>query len=274
MVNGDDIRDGIRALGLSGHPICVHSSFRSFGGVDGGPLAVVNGFLAEECTVLVPAFASFFVSPPDDPRFRPERNGWTYDSPPHLGRRDDVIYTPNSTEIDTDEMGAIPTTLVNMPGRVRGRHPLCSFAAVGPLAQRLIEPQTPLNANAPLEALVAEGGAVVLIGVAFNHLTLLHLAEKMAGRTLFRRWALGSDGAPMMVDTGGCSDGFNKFGPALKDLVREVWVGQSRWWALPARETLTRAVEAIRADPLVTHCGDMACGRCNDAVLGGPVLLE
>ncbi|MBI5091767.1 MAG: AAC(3) family N-acetyltransferase [Candidatus Hydrogenedentes bacterium] len=272
MIGVDDIREGARTLGLAGRPICVHSSYRSFGGVEGGPLAVVTGLLAEGCTVMVPAFASFFVSPPIDARFRPPRNGWSYDSPPELGRHEGRVYTPDTTEIDTDEMGAIPTAVVNMPARARGNHPLCSFAAVGSLAQRLIAPQAPLNVYAPLDALVAENGAVLLMGVDFTNMTLFHLAEKAAGRTLFRRWAKGPDGTPMMVEAGGCSGGFGAFGSALNDLVRETHVGASRWWALPARETLTRAAEAIRSNPMVTHCGRNACDRCNDAVAGGPIL--
>lgn len=28
----------------------------------------------------------------------------------------------------------------------------------------------------------------------------------------------------------------------------------------------------IIENPKITHCGDLACERCNDAVLGGPVI--
>lgn len=274
MVRKSEICAAAHTLGLTGRPLCVHSSFRSFGSVEGGPHAVLDGLLDAGCTVMVPAFAPFFVDPPDDPRFRPPRNGWSYDTPPDLDHHDNKVYTPDCTGIDADGMGAIPATLVTMPGRARGNHPLCSFAAIGPLAERLIAPQAPLHVFGPLEALIAEDGAILLMGVDFTSLTLIHLAEKRAGRNLFRRWANGPDGNPMMVEVGGCSGGFGKLAPALSDVVQETHVGASRWRALPAQQTLTRATDAIRANPAVTHCGNRDCERCNDAIIGGPVLTD
>ena len=52
MVATQDIREAVRDLSLSGHPLCIHSSLRSFGWVDGGALAVVYGLLAEGCTII------------------------------------------------------------------------------------------------------------------------------------------------------------------------------------------------------------------------------
>jgi aminoglycoside 3-N-acetyltransferase len=160
-----------------------------------------------------------------------------------------------------------------MPGRVRGNHPLCSFSAVGPLAQRLIAGQTPLNINAPLAALAEVGGSVVLMGVGLEKMTLLHLAEERAGRNPFRRWANGPDGQVIEVTTGGCSDGFGKLEPLLAPLMQEAHVGQSHWRIFPAEPTLTVATAVIRQNPLITHCGRSGC-RCDDAVLGGPILAE
>jgi aminoglycoside N3'-acetyltransferase len=86
-------------------------------------------------------------------------------------------------------MGAIAAAVVQMPGRSRGNHPICSFAAVGPHAQSLVAHQSPLAVNAPLAALADCSGYVVLMGVGLNCMTLLHLAEQQAGRNLFRHWA-------------------------------------------------------------------------------------
>jgi aminoglycoside 3-N-acetyltransferase len=103
-------------------------------------------------------------------------------------------------------------------------------------------------------------------------MTLLHLAEKEAGRVLFRRWARGADGRVIAVEVGGCSEGFGRLEPYLRPVVRTMAVGRSEWKSLPADEALSRAAAAIRTDPRVTHCGDPTCARCNDAVGGGPVL--
>jgi len=169
-------------------------------------------------------------------------------------------------------MGAIPAAVLAMPGRVRGRHPLDSFAAIGPRAAELVSGQTASNVYAPLKALARVDGFVLLMGVGLERLTLLHLAEESAGRVLFRRWANDPEGRPSAVEVGGCSEGFGRLEPHLRPIVRKVKVGQSLWTLLPAAQAVSLAADAIRSDPSITHCGDAACERCRDAVAGGPIL--
>jgi aminoglycoside 3-N-acetyltransferase len=116
-------------------------------------------------------------------------------------------------------------------------------------------------------------GFVLLMGVGLERMTLLHLAEKEAGRALFRRWAKDAQDHTIAVEVGGCSEGFAKFEPCLRGLMRRTNVGHSSWTLLPADQALAYAVEAIRVDPQITHCGVETCERCNDAVKGGPILL-
>src|SRR5689334_13410001 len=73
LVDRHVVRQAVRALGLGQQPLCVHASFRSFGGVSGGPAAVVDGLLDEGCTVLVPTFSWGYEVPPP-PGLRPARN--------------------------------------------------------------------------------------------------------------------------------------------------------------------------------------------------------
>jgi aminoglycoside 3-N-acetyltransferase len=133
-------------------------------------------------------------------------------------------------------------------------------------------PQHTLDVYAPLRVLADRGGFVLLVGVGLTSMTLLHLAEARAGRELFRRWAKAPSGDVVEVQTGSCSAGFDAFEPVLDPLARETSVGASRWRAYPSRETLEKAAQAIRANPAITHCGDETCGRCRDAVAGGPIL--
>jgi aminoglycoside N3'-acetyltransferase len=269
-VTTNDIRAGIRALELAGRAICVHSSLRSFGWVEGGAIAVIDGFLAEGCTVLAPTFCSAYEIPaPAHLRFA--RNGWddAHDPQPTagIGR----IYRPTATEIER-EMGAIPAAVLAHPGHLRGNHPINSFAAVGPLADDLIHAQGPLDVYAPFDGLMAADGAILLAGVGPEAMTFIHSAEQHAGRTLFRRWANGPDGEPVSVAVGGCSLGFGGLDPAIAPLAREAFVGASRWRSFPARETLAALLDAIRRDPAITRCGDPDCARCNDAMQGEPVI--
>lgn len=271
----NDIRRAVRALNLSGRPVCVHSSLRSFGRVERGGTTILQGLLAEGCTILVPSFsiAAFAIAPPTRSDMRPARNGLRYKSSTTLylsGRGD--IYTPNTREIDLS-MGSLPTAVVNWPERTRGNHPLNSFAAIGPLAHVLIKGQTPIDVYAPLRALTERDGAIVLMGVGLERMTFLHYAEQEAGRTPFRRWANGPDGKPLLVAVGSCSEGFDHFAPLLAPFNQQFLVGESIWQVFPARESLDVAVSAMRRDPHITHCDDDDCERCADAIEGGPLLI-
>jgi aminoglycoside N3'-acetyltransferase len=266
----DDIRGAVRELGLSNRPLCVHSSLSSFGHVIGGVDTVIDGLLEEGCTVLVPAFTSHYVLPPDDLAMRPSRNAWEYNED-HEAPEGGGVYSTDTTEIER-YLGLLPRTLVQREGRVRGRNPLNSFAALGPLAHRLIDDQGPLDVYAPLRALGELDGSVVMMGVGLTSMTLIHLAEKEAGRTLFRRWTTVQASDVSMVEVGSCSDGYWKFDAVLAPIERRVTVGESVWRVFPAHETTQLAAEAIRRDPQITHCGNASCIRCRDAVAGGPIL--
>jgi aminoglycoside N3'-acetyltransferase len=96
-----DIRRAIHDLGLAGQPLCVHSSLHSFGHVDGGAATILDGLLAEGCTVLVPAFSYEFALPPPDPTMRPPRNGWNYaNDTEDVYPQNSSVYTPESKAID------------------------------------------------------------------------------------------------------------------------------------------------------------------------------
>ncbi len=276
VVVTNDIRRAIRALDLSGRPVCVHSSLRSFGRVECGATTILQGLLAEGCTILVPAFsiAAFAIAPPALPEMRPARNGLRYQSSTtfYLSGIGDV-YTPATTEIDLS-MGSIPAAVVNKPERVRGTHPLNSFAAIGPVARELIMGQSPLDVYAPLRALTEQEGAVVLMGVGLERMTFLHYAEQEAGRIPFRRWANGADNSPLLVAVGSCSEGFDQFAPLLAPFNQQFLVGESIWQVFPARKTLAIAVEAMRREPFITHCDDSDCERCADAIQGGPLFVH
>ena len=89
----------------------------------------------------------------------------------------DRIFSPASRDVDKD-MGAIPAALLRLQDAVRGDHPLSSFGAAGPDAQRLVGVQTNLDVYAPIRELGRRGGAIVMMGVGLNRMTALHLAER------------------------------------------------------------------------------------------------
>lgn len=269
-VNRAEINHVIRSLGLEDKPACLHSSLRSFGPVEGGPLTLVNAFLEAGCTLLVPTFShkAFAIAPPD--HLKLDRNGYDYSYQTSRLKRTQAAYTPSSTEIDGD-MGALPAVVLTLPEHTRGNHPLNSFSAVGPYAKTLTEGQDADCVYMPLMQLAELGGFVVLAGVGLTRMTLLHLAEQQSGRAPFRRWALAEDGEPEAVEVGGCSEGFGKLAPVLVPYVQRARVGTSEWQVFHAGDALRAVAKAVLDQPKLTHCDDMACERCNDAILGGPI---
>jgi aminoglycoside 3-N-acetyltransferase len=265
-VTKTDLRTGIAAAGLSGAPVCAHASLRSFGHVNGGVAAIVDAFLDEDCTLMVASFSgrTFGVPAPRELRF--DRNGDDEYPEPH-----DRVFDPSSNVVDA-EMGALVREVTQRADRARSSHPGCSFSAVGPLGARLVAEQRALDVYAPLEELARLDGYIVLMGVGLDRMTMLHLAEKRAGRALFRYYANDVDGGVSVVEGGGCSNGFQAFEPDLCTVERQVTVGESVWRVFPATSALNLATAAIRRNPRVTHCGDPACAHCNDAVAGGPIV--
>ena len=77
-VTSQGIQQAVTDLGLADQPLCVHSSLRSFGHVEGNADAVIDGLLAAGCTVLVPTF-SFLFSVRPSPTSAPARNGTDYE---------------------------------------------------------------------------------------------------------------------------------------------------------------------------------------------------
>ena len=271
-VTSSVISQAVSRMNLDGRPLLVHSSLRSFGRVSGGPKTVIDGLLAQECTVMVPTFSIIYeLTPPEEGR--PLRNGIDYDTYQMDPAGAELIFSTDSNEINDKRfsMGAIPKFVLSMDGRHRGNHARSSFAAIGPLSAELIAPQSPSDIYSPIDKLSSLGGMVVLMGVGLTSMTALHLAEQMSGRKLIRRWVNGQDGKPMQVEFGGCSEGFGNLESVLSPIEEQTIVGSSLWRIFPAAELLRIASKAIQENPMITHC-DKECLYCDDAIAGGPIL--
>ncbi len=267
MLMKDEIREALRGAGLSGLAVCMHTSLRSFRPIEGGADTIIDAYLEEGCTTMVYTGSHGIHGRDLPPELAPLRNGTDprYSREPH-----DRLFDPSSNDVD-ESYGILPRLVLGRKDRVRGNHPISSFTALGPLARRLVEKQAPLDVYAPLATLAKLDGCVVLMGVGLERMTLLHLAEKRAGRNLFLRGANGPDGSVLVAQTGSCSDGFGKFEPVLRSVRRELTVGSSPWQIFPARAALNLATHAIRRDTRITHCGEN-CVRCDDQVAGGPII--
>ena len=272
MILAEHLNKTANELAPPDRPVMVHASLRSFGApIAGGAHALLDALLAGDRTVLVPTFTEpqFGLAAPAT--LRPMRNGIDYSTFPATPTFPvDAAYTVNCGLINP-HLGVFPAALINRAGAVRGAHPLNSFAALGPLADKLISAQSAADVYGPIRELAAYEGLILLIGVGLNRMTALHLAEQRSGRRLFLRWARTADSRVSMVEVGSCSEGFPRLELALHPYARTAVVGGSRWRAYPARQTLTAATAAITADQSITHCPDSDCLLCCDSIAGGPI---
>ena len=271
-VSAADITRAIEALALGGAVVCIHASLRSLGQpLSDGADTIIDAFLAQGCTILSPTFSDDFAIWPPAALQLP-RNGWDYQRARIAYPGEQRIFHTSSNDLTIADMGQLAAAILARPHRQRGNHPLCSFTAIGPRSHELVSSQRPEDLCAPFRVLADLDGLVLLAGVDLTSMTLLHYCEAAAGRTLFRRWANGDSGTPILVECGGCSNGFAAFEPVLKEVSREHQVAASRWRVFPASDVVTLAGEAIRTTPAMTSCGNPQCSRCRDAFLGGPIL--
>jgi aminoglycoside 3-N-acetyltransferase len=261
-----DLSRVLRQLGLAGERVCVHTSLRSFGGLEGGPDAVIQAVLGACRTVLMPAFCwdSNAPPPPDD---RPTQNGCDYAfydgwSKPLLPFRVEAAGIQPS-------MGAVSRRFLTHPGTERSDHAWHSWAAWGEGAGALVAGHGWETTNLPLERLTAMGGWVLLLGVDLSSCTAIHCAEERTGQRPFIRWATGRDGRVRRVRAAGCAKAFQQLFPSCQPLFREAVLGPCRILAAPLPALVDQAAHVLREQPGLGRCLS-PCLRCRDAVLGGP----
>lgn len=186
----------LAALGVPrGGLVLVHSSLRALGWVVGGAEAVVEAVLTvlgPEGTLVVPSFSTG--------RTDPVR--WQHPPVPEswwpVIRAEMPAYDPRVSS--TRQMGAIADCVLRWPGTARSAHPHLSFAANGPLAQRVTDPH-PLaygvGETSPLARVYELDGHVLLLGVGHANNTSFHLSEHRASWPGRRTYA---EGAAVLVD--------------------------------------------------------------------------
>jgi aminoglycoside 3-N-acetyltransferase len=187
LVTAGSLAADLTALGLPpGATVLVHSSLSSLGWVCGGApalLAALERALGPAGTIVTPTFTPD-LSDPAGWRRPPIPPDWWDEV-----RRSMPPYHPDRTP--SRNMGALAELVRTQPEAVRSPHPQTSFAALGPLADKLMaeHPPTPrLGPGSPLDALCRAGALVLFVGAGWRRNTSFHLAEYRADYP-GRRWA-------------------------------------------------------------------------------------
>ena len=250
-----DFVNGLRKLDIDRSlPVLVHTSLSAFGKVHGGPDVVVGALLANFSGLMMPTFTYKCMLVPEA---GPPDNGIVYGGSRDINKMAE-FYRPG---LPADPlMGVVAETLRLHPAAQRSSHPLLSFAGVN--LEEILARQTIDSPLAPIQGLLDAGGWVLLLGVDHTVNTSIHLAEKLAGRKQFIRWALTTEGVVACPGFPGCSDGFQALAPRVEPLTRQVQIGSGIVQALPLQEMVAIVREWIIHDPRAFLCERSDCARC------------
>ena len=161
MLTLTDLVDGFRALGVeAGDTLLVHSSYKSFGPVDGGPQTVIRALelavdTEHDGTLIMPTFNFGF----------------------NKGEPWDVRTTPS-------KMGVLTDLVRQDPRAKRVFHPFYSFAILGKHAEMLggLRYKSAYERNSVFGKLRDLDGKIMVIGLSYtNSMTFFHHIEQMEG---------------------------------------------------------------------------------------------
>jgi aminoglycoside 3-N-acetyltransferase len=228
--------------------LLVHASFRAVRPVDGGPAGLIE--------------ALRIVLGPDGSLVMPTMTAG------------DSVFDPKSTP--THAMGITAELFWRSPGVLRSTHPGASFAALGPRAAYICEPQPlspPHGSDSPVGRVHELDGQVLLLGVTHSENTTLHLAEAIADvpYSVSHPCVVEIDGiarSVMIPETDHCCRLFRLADEWLraKGLQREGKVGNAGARLARSRDIVSVAVERLERDPLVFLCASNAgCDECDSA---------
>ena len=255
MLTYSNIKLGLTSLGLTDSLVIAHASMRVFGQIDGSAETLLSILLAAARGLIMPTFTYKTMLTPD---VGPPGNGIAYGSNPDLNQ----MAEPFDVDMPADRlMGLLPETLRRHPAARRTSHPILSFVGAG--ADSALSTQTLDDPFAPIGALAAQDGWVLLLGVDQTVNSAIHFAEKLAGRRQFVRWALTSDRVVECPGFPGDSFGFQVLAPDLEKDSRFVEIGQAVVQAIPLKRLFEVVTRRIKEDPLALLCQRMDCERCS-----------
>jgi len=256
LLTAKQLVGAFREIGLSpGDSFIVHSSYRSLGGVDGGPEAVIDAMLeaiGPKGNLVLPTF-----------------NYTGNIAKPHF----DPAVTPCLT-------GIIPELGRKRPNAVRSLHPTHSVAVIGPDAVELTKDHMAyrtVGIGSPFDRLAQAGGKVLLLGVGNTSNTTVHVGEEYAGipkaswfdKPAFAK-VLMPDGTVVAheIDTStSCSTAFDAVEYALRrhGEIRDLTVGGSRLKLMLGGDVIRRVCEIIEEKPDILLCTRPGCRPCTGA---------
>ncbi|MFG2653442.1 aminoglycoside N(3)-acetyltransferase [Streptomyces sp. NPDC048436] len=214
ILTKDMLQEHFAAMGLApGAVVVAHASLSAFGHIAGGATTVIDALrstIGDGGTLVVPTFTPQISDP------CPHIPAADADSAAEAARG----RVPLFTDATPTPMGAVPNALLAQPGRLRGRHPQASVAALGPRAQEITDRQPyshALGADSPFARMYRLKAHILLLGVGHNRNSFLHYAETLTPhpRAKTRRFPALLDGERAWVETPDAGDDNGRFFPSV-----------------------------------------------------------
>ena len=166
-----------------GSLLVVHSSYDNIASCGLKPNEIVKEIreiIGDEGTLAMPVIRHYKELPPPDK--------WLKSDLSKVVCKYDSRRTPISS-------GMIPSMLMREKGAVVSMHPLNTMAALGPLAEAMMEHNmegekpTPHGENSSWKFCVDHDAVIVALGVQMiHHLTIAHVADEAYGTTPYEDW--------------------------------------------------------------------------------------
>ena len=165
-------------------------------------------------------------------------------------------------------IGAVAQRLCSWPSSRRSNHPAYSFVAVGKRGDELVRDFSLDDPLLPIKRLLKQDPKVLLVGVGFDSLTAIHIAEQLRLYVKFvreRALTFTSKGRTWVDITAlGCSNGFEKLKAHIggKDST-ETMIGGAICQVYAMKKLIERADSLMERQPRALLCDNPACLSCS-----------
>lgn len=263
-VSPDELTESFVHLGVAeGDAVMMHASLDMIGAVDGGAAMVLHRLLrilGKAGTLLMPTFTSV------------TRHSQTHDNYTQPGcwcEGHEDRHVPFMPELQPDRnIGAIAQRLCSWPSSRRSRHPAYSFVAVGKYRDELVRDYSLDDPLLPIKRFQKQDPKLLIIGVGFDSVTAIHVAEEARLRAKFvREQALTftSKGRSWVEITAlGCSAGFEKLKPHTEGTdSTKARIGRASSRAYSMKTMIELASSLMKEESTALACDNSACLNCS-----------
>ncbi len=256
MISYREIANGFKQLNIPSHqPVLAHIADPVISEIKGGADTLLAALLATVDNVMMPTFTFQTMVVP---RTGPTNNALDY------GTEDKEMSAEAFTASlpCSSEMGKTAEELRNHAQARRSPHPILSFSGVG--VDAALNAQTFLEPWAPIQKLSELNGWVLLVGCDQTVNCTLHLAEGIAGRKQFIRWALTEEKVVECPHFPGCCKGFNALDSTNMEEPQQSMIGSSLVRAFSMPNLIGHAVDLLQKDPSALLCSQPGCVYCSE----------